>query len=128
MPYKDLVKQRTAQREYAQRNREKVNATTKRCRVIVKHWFVELKKTKECLLCLRKGVRILHFHHIRDKVAGVSALVCSGMRDAAIEEMKKCVVLCRDCHEKEHLQIDFGKPSLLIHLGVVYGKEYVSSS
>lgn len=54
---------------------------------------------RECLICL--GKEDLTFHHMRDKMTEVSPLI--GDFEVILKEIKKCVVLCRDCHDGIHL-------------------------
>ena len=123
MPYKDPAKQRAAALAYFYRNHDTCLNRARNNRKSTRKWFNGEKKKVECVLCHSKGVdapRKLHYHHLRDKITEVSQLISDGQKDKAVEEMKKCVVLCEGCHEKEHTGLIRGEESLLKPLGYCY--------
>ena len=65
-------------------------------------WNVgQLKLTLGCKICgYNKCVRSLHFHHLdrSTKVTEISILVQDASKEQLEEELKKCVVLCANCH------------------------------
>lgn len=64
-----------------------------------------LKSGKKCIKCgYDKCVNALDFHHIDEsnKIANVSDLAVHYNIDSAIEESKKCVLLCANCHREFH--------------------------
>jgi len=69
-------------------------------------WMIEYKSTLQCSECgYDKNPRVLHFHHIsnKDKVYNVSDMVCNGYSVANIKrEIRKCIVLCANCHHEKH--------------------------
>ena len=60
------------------------------------------KLIKGCSRCSERRPRCLQYHHINplDKVGSISEL-CS--YDAVVQEMKKCILLCANCHMVEEL-------------------------
>jgi|SRR3990167_9075046 len=116
--------------EYYEKNKEQIKQKTKRYYHIVrKKLFQEnvekyrvinkvkndkrLEKRRKLLLelkekaggrCKKCGyneeIRILHFHHLRDKISEVS-LLQSELKIRV--EAKKCVLLCPNCHALTHL-------------------------
>lgn len=56
-----------------------------------------------CVECGYRGYAALVFHHKDEtqKVAGVSDLL-TGKFENALEEVKKCVLLCANCHREHH--------------------------
>lgn len=65
--------------------------------------LIELKiiKGNQCLKCgYNQEPRILHFHHLRDKLAEVSLLQTEKQMR---EEAEKCILLCPNCHAIHHL-------------------------
>ena len=118
MPYKDPAKQR----EY-QRNRLRLKRlTTGRCyRVLRKNTLLarvrEIKAKFGCVRCGEKDVRCLSFHHERDKYAEISDMVSRGLSWVRImAEIEKCILLCANCHCKEHIRLEIG-PQLTIDDG-----------
>lgn len=82
-----------------------------KCYIEVKHkrrlelreWFIELKKTKECIECGNSDFRVLDFHHHTDKVIEVSISVDGRWgKDRILSEIDKCDVLCSNCHRILH--------------------------
>ena len=70
-------------------------------------WFIELKKTLCCAKCGDKRWYVLDFHHTGDdeKSDNVSKLVWRGFPIKVIlEEVKKCIVLCANCHRELHYE------------------------
>lgn len=67
-------------------------------------WFVELKKQKQCAKCGDNRWYVLDFHHHNDdKNACVARLVAHGhSKKKIMEEVKKCTVLCANCHREAH--------------------------
>lgn len=88
--------------------------TEKRIKKIkeIKAWFKDYKSTFRCTKCGEKDIRCLDFHHIKErrnrkKKLTVSRMVCIGKnRNAILDEIKKCIVLCANCHAKEERSID----------------------
>lgn len=70
-----------------------------------KLWYATYKKTLKCSLCEENHPACLDFHHIdpSTKIARVSALATLGYSVVRVKaEMDKCIVLCSNCHRKEH--------------------------
>jgi len=74
-----------------------------------KAWLREIKSKLSCAECgFDKHPAALQFHHLGDKIDGVTKLVCNTSKSYAFirEEMAKCVVLCANCHlilhDEEH--------------------------
>ena len=108
MPYKDPEKRKAKAKEYSKKyyegnkvdiieisriNKNKARAT----------WH-EYKKTLACEKCGQNHPATLDFHHIvRDKSnRQVNKLTSAGKYGEAKEEIKKCMVLCANCHRIHH--------------------------
>jgi hypothetical protein len=71
----------------------------------VRAWYDGYKAMLICSRCPERHPACLDFHHINpsDKDSDVSRMVCDGLKKSRIlAEIAKCVVLCRNCHAKEH--------------------------
>ena len=69
----------------------------------VRKWYNDYKRTLVCERCGFDDHRALVFHHIRDKEDNISSMVSKGRSPRHIaEEIKKCIVLCANCHLIEH--------------------------
>lgn len=67
-------------------------------------WFKEYKKTLKCTRCPENHPACLDFHHpAGDKKFNTGQMARNGYsKKKVLEEVSKCVVLCANCHRKEH--------------------------
>lgn len=70
--------------------------------------WAEYKATLSCTRCGESHPATLDFHHVTRLPSNrkVHKLVGSGQFTAAMEEIKRCMVLCANCHRKEHYEMD----------------------
>jgi len=108
MPYKDPeVKKayhKLQSRKHYEKNKEKViEATTKYAKRGKEKWDL-FKGSLHCARCNENHIACMDFHHINpsEKEYEVSALISSKMFTKAYKEIKKCIVLCSNCHRKLH--------------------------
>ena len=72
-------------------------------------WELMQEDGGECRKCKRLATRDtqteFHFHHVDPdtKVAEVSTLMRTANKQAVRDEAKKCILLCKTCHQEEHL-------------------------
>ena len=109
MPYKDPEKQKQYNAEYRkkyyQENKAKVK---KRVYANRRKKMQEYRDYKSTLKCERCGYDehpyALDFHHVVRSPDNrrVNELIGDGYFGAAYEEMKKCQVLCANCHRRHH--------------------------
>lgn len=108
MPYKDKDKNRVYQREYQRRwyseNKQRHIGYVRKRDEGIQSWFNEYKKTLKCEECGENHPACLDFHHLNpvDKKFSVSSHHDRPSKQALIEEIAKCRVLCANCHRKEH--------------------------
>jgi hypothetical protein len=70
--------------------------------------YVNEVKSSGCVICGEKEPCVLEFHHIdpTEKEYEVSAMVYWNVNLDKIKiEIRKCVVVCRNCHAKVHAGI-----------------------
>ena len=67
-------------------------------------WFEDLKKELQCEKCGEKRHWVLDFHHNdpSKKDGNVSSFSRKGNKKKLLEEIKKCKVLCANCHRDFH--------------------------
>lgn len=91
--------------EWYFKNKKSERAHIKRRKLEIKRWFKIYKKKLSCSKCFENHPATLEFHH-GDSVSkdrGVAIIVNNGCsREKIMEEIKKCVVLCANCHRKIH--------------------------
>ena len=118
MTTKEKKRERT--KKWKQDNREKINSYNRKYRVEnnlevtrkkqkrdKKAYFVALAGGK-CIKCgYSDCVGALQFHHINpdEKTIGRRTLIQLSM-DKALEEIKKCILLCANCHAELHYNLE----------------------
>ena len=108
MPYKDASVKKLKHAEYSRKHYEKnqkvIIQKTKSVRAKEKAKWRLHKSTLKCTNCGFDNPAALDFHHEdpSDKKDSVWRLVNNGRFTAAYEEMKKCIVLCANCHRVHH--------------------------
>lgn len=70
---------------------------------LIRSLIAEYKSQHKCKLCEESHPAALDFHHLGDKKYVVSEMLGNGYGIKTImEEIKKCIILCSNCHRKEH--------------------------
>jgi hypothetical protein len=110
MPYKDEEKNKEyhkrASRLHYLANKEEYIQRNIKARIAAKEYVYNIKKTKRCELCGENRIECLDFHHNDIKVESVCILQHSGCSIVTIDaEIKKCTVLCANCHIKFHYDL-----------------------
>lgn len=86
-------------------NRAKHLARVRKVNLAYYEWAATLKVGRRCARCVEDDPVCLDFHHTdpKTKVAAVSHMVAKQFAKAGIlAEIEKCIVLCANCHRKEH--------------------------
>lgn len=87
-----------AERYLQYRHRERDSGRTVARRLLHKAWYVEYKATTPCFDCGRVyPAECMDFDHLREKSGQVSTFAAYA-RSKAEEEMKKCQLVCANCH------------------------------
>jgi hypothetical protein len=111
MPYKDpefkKAYHKEHSRKYYEKNKEKVKASSAATRARGKEKWDLYKGSLHCARCPEEHIACMDFHHIdpSEKEYEVSKLVSNGMYTKAYKEIKKCIVLCANCHRKHHYEL-----------------------
>lgn len=72
---------------------------------IAKEYINNIKSSKGCLLCNENDFCVLDLHHLfsSNKEFDVSDMVRGGYSIETLNiELRKCIVLCSNCHRKYH--------------------------
>jgi transcription elongation factor Elf1 len=107
MPIKDPELRRAYRRKWYSENKTSEREHVYRRKKVIKKWFNDYKRTLKCALCGENHPATLDFHHKNRKTKefGINARVHSGYSLEVIKkELKKCEVLCANCHRKLHYQ------------------------
>jgi hypothetical protein len=109
MPYKDIEKRRIHNREYQKRhyikNKLYYKNKSREREIAIKKILDNLKSDLKCSRCGESDPVCLDFHHKNSnyKEVNVSQASHRGWSIKKImEEINKCIVLCSNCHRKEH--------------------------
>jgi hypothetical protein len=91
-------------RKHYEKYKDKIIAANYRNRAIHKKKWDEFKATLKCAKCEFNHPAALDFHHEDPtlKEYNIHKLVGNGRFTKAYEEIKKCIVLCSNCHRIHH--------------------------
>lgn len=109
MPYKDKEKRAAYTKEYGanwyQKHKEEVIERRKQRQREILDWFRRYKSSLSCMDCGVSHPAILQFHH-RDRTEKSFTISNIVSRATSIRqltnEIKKCDVVCANCHAKRH--------------------------
>jgi hypothetical protein len=108
MPYKDESVRKNKHKEYSRnhynKNREAVIKQTKDAKAAARKEWYAFKATLKCTQCGFFHIAALDFHHEdpNTKEGNVHDYISNGQFAKAYEEIKKCIVLCANCHRIHH--------------------------
>ena len=94
-----------ARRDWYKRNKEHEKSRIHERRRQLNEWVKSCKVARGCSRCPEKHFACLDWHHLNsdDKEIGIQRAVRNGYgRERLQQEMDKCIVLCSNCHRKEH--------------------------
>ncbi len=109
MPYRDKEKQKKAQHESYLRNKEINVKKLRDRRREFRKWVWSLKDGKSCVTCRESRTPALTFHH-RDpnekefNFCKMADNPSENSKKRFLEEMKKCDILCANCHRVLHFE------------------------
>ena len=93
-------------REWKKENPDKVQAQKKRYNERKRNWFNEVKNRLFCKSCGENRIPCLDFHHPnpKEKEYNVSKMIIRYGKERILKEIKKCDVLCSNCHRIWHYE------------------------
>ena len=103
---------RAYSKSHYERNTEKYREANRRSMERRLQWYRGIMTGKKCKRCGEDSIEVLEWHHFdpSNKVERISVMV-KDLRptDVILKEMKKCWVLCKNCHCKEHYGVEPGE-------------------
>lgn len=103
----ELRRARVYMREWHKKNRPKRQKYVKTKYRKDREWFDNYLSKQKCLHCGMNDPECLDFHHVNRN--GKREKPISGMlgnsKEMIQREMGKCIVLCANCHRKEHAKL-----------------------
>lgn len=69
-----------------------------------RNWIINFKKKSKCQKCGKNDYRVLEFHHCnkKEKDFAISWAYNSTGLEKIKGEIKKCIILCANCHRLVH--------------------------
>ena len=120
MPYKDKEIRKIKNKEYGKKyyeanKTEIIKKSATRKKLLRKKWL-EFKATLSCQHCGETHPATFDFHHVKKDTTNkkVHKLLQFQNYNGAREEIKKCIVLCANCHRKHHFYEERGKKFLAL--------------
>lgn len=91
-------------RKWYLKNKERRVAINAKWQLKNREWLKEYKKSLFCVRCGESHPACLDFHHIdpSQKKYAIAAIHTFSSIEKIKEEIAKCIVLCSNCHRKEH--------------------------
>jgi hypothetical protein len=107
VPFKDPIAKKKYHKEYHKKwyakNKENRCKQINNREELIRKMFQEYKSKLSCSNCEENESVALDFHHVGEKTDILSVMVHDGFSWEKIqEEIKKCIVLCSNCHRIEH--------------------------
>lgn len=107
MPYKDKEKEKERNRRYQStwyaKNRDKQLEQVRKAKEAKREWFNSLKLGLKCKQCGQDHPATLDFHHEDPNQKNFNLSCFMNMSKSSIlTEIKKCSVLCANCHRILH--------------------------
>ena len=103
MAYVDKELQKRTRNAWYTRNKESRRTARKNNKDRIRNWLKEYKETLVCNRCGCTDSRCLVFHHKKDKTHNIADMIRNAHSIPHIlEEIKKCEILCANCHAIEH--------------------------
>lgn len=95
--------QKEYRRKHYEENKAKYIAKASQWNKDFAQWWRDYKSDLECKTCGENHPACLQFHHTHDdKEGNVAQFIQQGNKTKALAEIKKCEVLCANCHFKLH--------------------------
>ncbi|MEM6997967.1 MAG: hypothetical protein AAF413_03605 [Patescibacteria group bacterium] len=99
MAWKDKDKQRAAIRKHYRENKQYYIDKAKRQKRNLKEKIYKLKESTPCTDCGQHYPHfVMDYDHLENKRASVSSLLNRGGPRKVMEEIKKCELVCANCH------------------------------
>lgn len=101
----NLDKVRASRRKWYHANAEHAKQEIKRRQREIREWIIGMKEKLKCETCGEPHFATLDFHHkdpLQKDIAMSKVHLWGWSKEHIMIEMKKCSVLCSNCHRKLH--------------------------
>lgn len=90
---------------YNKHNKVKSYKCRKNRTIKLQQFIIEYKINNKCIKCNENRPECLDFHHIKDKKNTISRMCKQTVSLKILKiEIEKCILLCSNCHQKEHFK------------------------
>jgi len=112
MAYKDLEDRKAASKRHYEVNKDRYLERNRHYRQLIQDYVRKLKETSPCADCeLNYPYYVMDFDHLEDKINSISFLSGSGRIGALKKEIKKCEIVCANCHrQRTHDRLQDKRP------------------
>jgi hypothetical protein len=96
---------RVKRKEWYKNNKQYEIDRNQKRKEMLRNWVSEIKESRGCFVCDENVGICLDFHHLdsTQKETGIMTAWNNGRsKKTILKEMKKCIVLCSNCHRKIH--------------------------
>ena len=101
MAYKNIEDQHAASKRHYIANKQDYLDKNKKYRKFIRNFVKDVKESSPCIDCgVKYPYYVMDFDHLEDKEFRVSYLSSTGRIGALKKEMKKCEIVCSNCHRK----------------------------
>lgn len=93
-------------REHYKNNKQYYYERNKKARIELRKWYIEYKSHLQCEICGENHPACIDFHHKESsfKTDNISQAFPNWSKKRILEEIKKCRILCANCHRKLHYE------------------------
>lgn len=98
------ARQNLYKKKYYLKNKQKVKNEAMETKKRLKAELDSFKAYKGCYFCREKDFWCLEFHHVdaANKTDNLAKIISFCNRARIVAEVKKCIVVCKNCHMKLH--------------------------
>lgn len=95
----DRVSYKSNSKGRKEKVRKNASSRAKELRLYIENY----RKSCSCKKCGDVRYYVLDFHHLTDKKYNICAMASKGVSQETLDtELKKCIVLCANCHRELH--------------------------
>ncbi len=108
MAYRDIEARKAASKKHYVANKQKYLERNKRYRSGIQDYVRQMKEASPCSDCgKRYPYYVMDFDHLKSKEHNISFLMATGRIGALKKEIKKCEVVCANCHRlRSHKRLE----------------------
>lgn len=100
---KQCVKEYDKKSYNSEKRKFSIRKAAKAAQSRIRDYIDNYRKQNKCVKCGENRWYVLEFHHILDKKYNIAEAIQKGISIKTLQiEIKKCVILCANCHRELH--------------------------